>query len=421
MRAQKRSGRGLVCASALTGVTALAGLAVAGPAAAQETGEIRGTEDAQAVENSYIVAFEDNAVSTQAVGSTARALAAEYGGQVQHTYDSVLGGFSVRMTEQQARQLSTESKVAYVEQDSMARALGTQKDPTWGLDRIDQSKLPLEGTYTYPDSAGSGVTAYVIDTGVRTTHNEFGKRASSGYDFVDDDKKANDCAGHGTHVAGTIGGKTYGVAKQAKLVGVRVLGCDGTGPWSDVIAGIDWTAENAQGPAVANMSLGGSPSNSVDDAVRGLVQSGVTLALAAGNAGEDACNTSPARVAEAITVGASNDKDERSTWPQSPSASNWGKCLDIFAPGTAIKSAWSGSDTATNTINGTSMASPHVAGAAALHLAAHPDATPQQVGDALVGNATSGALTDIKSGSPNELLNTSYLVGKSAQGTATTG
>ncbi|NYH78969.1 subtilisin family serine protease [Actinopolyspora biskrensis] len=412
MQGHQRSRRRVVGACTLAGATALATFAMGGTAVGQQsdTGKIRGFGGPGAISDSYVVVFEDSAVSAQSVGTTARSLAAQYDASIRSTYDTALRGFSARMSEQQARELATEPGIAYVEQDAMAHELDTQNSPTWGLDRSDQPELPLDDTYSYPDSAGSGVTSYVIDTGVRMSHNEFEGRAESGYDFVDDDPDASDCQGHGTHVAGTIGGKTYGMAKETTLVGVRVLGCDGTGAWSQIISGVDWVAENAQGPAVANMSIGGSTNTSVNDAVKGAIESGVTFAVAAGNSGENACNSSPASVENAITVGASNASDERSTWPSIPgSESNYGRCLDVFAPGTNVTSASDSSDSASVSKNGTSMASPHVAGAAALHLAENPNAGPQRVHDALVNNASSDELTGIKRGSPNKLLNVSYL------------
>lgn len=412
MKEHRRSLRRTAGACALSGATAVAAFAAGGTAVAQQSaadGQIRGLDDPAAISENYIVVFEDGA-GTRSVGARARSLSDEHRGQLLATYDTALNGFSARMSEQQARDLAGEPGVAYVEQDSAVHTMDNQNNPTWGLDRSDQSELPLDDTYSYPTSAGSGVTSYIIDTGVRTSHDEFEDRARSGYDFVDDDPDAGDCNGHGTHVAGTIGGETYGMAKETTLVGVRVLGCDGRGAWSQVISGIDWVAENADGPAVANMSIGGSPNESVDDAVAGAVESGVTVAVAAGNSGKDACDVTPARTPNAITVGASNGSDERSTWPAIPGAeSNYGSCLDIFAPGTDITSASNSGDSATESKNGTSMASPHVAGAAALHLGENPNATPRQVSEALVNNASAGRLTGIGQGSPNRLLKVSYL------------
>ncbi|OSC53636.1 serine protease, partial [Streptomyces sp. 4F] len=254
--------------------------------------------------------------------------------------------------------------------------------PSWGLDRIDQQNRPLDSSYTYPDSAGQGVTAYVIDTGVRITHSDFGGRASYGYDAIDNDNTAQDGHGHGTHVAGTVAGSAYGVAKQAKVVGVRVLDNSGSGTTAQVVAGIDWVARNAAKPAVANMSLGGGADSALDAAVRNAIASGVTFVVAAGNESTNASTKSPARVTEAITVGATTSSDARASY------SNYGSVLDLFAPGSSITSAWNSGDSATNTISGTSMASPHVAGAAALHLADNPSATPAQVASALTSAAT---------------------------------
>ena len=274
----------------------------------------------------------------------------------------------------------------------------TQSSAPWGLDRIDQAALPLSGTYTYPDSAGSGVTAYVIDTGVRITHSQISGRASYGYDAVDGDTTAADGNGHGTHVATTIAGSTYGVAKKAKIVAVRVLDNAGSGTTAGVIAGIDWVTDNHSGPSVANLSLGGGASSTLDTAVRNSIASGVTYAVAAGNSSANASSYSPARVTEAITVGATTSTDARASY------SNYGSVLDIFAPGSSITAGWYTSDTATNTISGTSMATPHVAGAAAVYLAGHTSATPAQVATALVNGATSNAVTSPGSGSPNKLL-----------------
>ncbi|SFB43324.1 Serine protease, subtilisin family [Amycolatopsis marina] len=413
MHAQHRSRRRLLCASVLAGATALAGFATTGVATADETGQIRNAGAANAVPDSYIVALKESEVSAKAVGQAAANLASRYDGEVKFTYDDVLNGFSVTMTEQQALRLAAHPDVAYVEQDGIAQTQAVQNNPVWGLDRADQTNLPMDDRYSYPDSAGEGVTTYVIDTGIRTGHTEFGGRARSGYDFIDNDSNSNDCNGHGTHVAGTVGGTTYGMAKKAGLVGVRVLDCGGRGAYSVIIAGMDWVAENAQKPAVANMSIGGPTDSSVNRAATGLMQSGVTTVVAAGNSNEDACNSSPASASAVITVGASNTRDERSTWPEIPGAeSNYGRCLDIWAPGTDITSAWIGSNSDTRVADGTSMASPHVAGAAALHLGLRSSDSPQQVRDALVGNATSGLLTGIRSGSPNKLLNTTYLHGE---------
>ncbi|MFI2489175.1 S8 family peptidase [Promicromonospora kroppenstedtii] len=358
------------------------------------------------IEDSYIVVLKDSDVSRKQVRSAASSLVQEYGGEVRHSYTNAVRGFSASMSAEQAERLEADPSVAYVEQNRVMTASDTQSPvPSWGLDRIDQEALPLDDSYTYGNS-GSGVTAYIIDTGILNSHEDFGGRAVSGTDTVDGDDDATDCAGHGTHVAGTVGGSAHGVAKDVSLVGVRVLDCSGSGSFDGVIAGIDWvTADHEAGaPAVANMSLGGGFSQAVNDAVSAAVADGVTFALAAGNDyAADACDGSPSSTPEAITVGATEDTDARAVY------SNIGTCVDIFAPGTDITSAWYTGDSDTNTISGTSMATPHVAGAAALVLGGNPSATPAEVGDALTGAAVQGAVTDPGTGSPNLLLNVSGL------------
>nr|WP_233625027.1 S8 family peptidase [Actinoplanes sp. ATCC 53533] len=384
------AGSGAV-ALALSAIVGFGTPAVAAPA----TGDIRQAGSATAVPGSYIVVLKDGTAAT--VRDRAAGLADKYDGAVNEVYSKVVRGFATTMSERAAQRLAADPAVAYVEQNQVISLADTQTGATWGLDRIDQASLPLSTTYTYPNTASS-VHAYIIDTGILTTHSQFGGRAVSGYDFVDSDSNATDCNGHGTHVAGTVGGSTYGVAKAVQLVGVRVLDCEGSGTTAGVISGINWVTSNAIKPAVANMSLGGGTSTTLDTAVSNSIAAGITYGIAGGNDSAAACNYSPARVAAAITVGATTSADARASY------SNYGSCLDIFAPGSSITSAWYTSTTATNTISGTSMATPHVVGVAALVLQANPSYTPAQVASYLTSNAVSGAVTSPGTGSPNLLL-----------------
>jgi subtilisin family serine protease len=318
-------------------------------------------------------------------------------GRRKRVYQHALRGFAVEATAAEAELLADDYRVAFVEEDGEVHAVATQAPATWGLDRVDQRALPLSGSYSY-NQTGAGVHAYVIDTGLRATHAQFAGRVGNGFTAVNDGQGTNDCNGHGTHVAGTVGGTTHGVAKAVTIHPVRVLGCGGSGSTSGVIAGVDWVTANRVRPAVANMSLGGGASSALDTAVVNSTSAGVVYAVAAGNSNANACSGSPARVAAALTVGATTSADARASY------SNYGSCLDLFAPGSAITSAWHTSNTATNTISGTSMASPHVAGAAALYLQTAPSATPAQVAQALVAIATQGVVTSPGSGSPNRLL-----------------
>ena len=369
-----------------------------GPAAAGD-GRIRNKGMAGAVSGSYVVVFKDSAVPKKNVRKVIDRLATRYRASVRFAYSDALRGFSARMSEVQARRLATDPSVDYVEQDRVMSIAATQSPtPSWGLDRIDQRNLPLDNAYTYP-TGGANVTAYVIDSGIRTTHSDFGGRAIWGTNTVGDGINT-DCNGHGTHVAGTLGGSTYGAAKAVRLVSVKVLGCSGSGPLSRVAAGIDWvTANHTSGPAVANMSLGAQSSDSaLETAVRNSIADGITYAISSGSSNADACTFTPARVSEAITVNASTRTDARASF------SNFGNCTDIFAPGENITSAGNAGDTATKIMSGTSMAAPHVAGAAALILGATPGATPAQVWSTMQASSTQGKVTEPGTGSPNRLL-----------------
>jgi serine protease len=332
------------------------------------------------------------------VTTLAAEMANTYGVAVSMAYEHALQGFvASNVAEKQLEKLASDPRIDYIEEDGVMRVNATQTGATWGLDRVDQRDLPLNSTYVY-DSTASNVRAYIIDTGILSTHADFGGRVGSGYTAISDGRGSTDCNGHGTHVAGTVGGATWGVAKGVTLIPVRVLGCNGSGTNSGVIAGIDWVTANHVKPAVANMSLGGGASAAVDTAVNNAVSAGVFVAVAAGNDNANACNYSPARAASAMTVGSTTSTDARSSF------SNFGTCLDIFAPGSSITSAWYTSTTATNTISGTSMASPHVAGVGALYLANNPSASPSAVTTALVNNSTANKVTSPGTGSPNRLL-----------------
>ncbi|HXH69562.1 MAG TPA: S8 family peptidase [Pyrinomonadaceae bacterium] len=381
------------------GIFALSYAPVQSTAQSDKTDKIKKAKNK--IPDRYIVVLEEWVTGEPGENSNAEAVAEElsivYGGKIDKIFKHALNGFSVEMNENQAEKLSEDSRVKFVEEDGVVYANTTQSNATWGLDRIDQRDRPTDGNYNYTPT-GSGVNAYIIDTGIRRTHAEFGGRAVVGYDAIGDGQNSNDCNGHGTHVAGTTGGSTYGVAKAVRLYAVRVLNCTGSGSNSGVIAGVDWVKNNHIKPAVANMSLGGGASSALDTAVNNAIAAGVTFAVAAGNDNLDACNYSPARVANAITVGSTTNTDARSSF------SNFGTCLDIFAPGSSITSAWFTSDTATNMISGTSMASPHVAGVAALYLQGNTTASPSTVTSAITGEASANKLTSIGTGSPNRLL-----------------
>jgi subtilisin family serine protease len=353
----------------------------------------------RAVPGQYLIVLKDEAAAAEEVAAE---MSKAHGGSVLHTYRHAVKGFAARLSRTAALELSRDPRVRWVEEDGEVEPFAAQNGATWGLDRIDQRTLPLDQLYLY-NAVGAAVNVYVIDTGIRGTHAEFGGRVQPGYNLVDDGNGTNDCNGHGTHVSATIGGATYGVAKGVQLYPVRVFGCSGGAAYSTIVAAVDWVTANHGAPAVANMSLGGSVSATLDLAVQNSIASSVTYAIAAGNSAADACGYSPARVPEAITVGATTSADAIASY------SNQGACVDLLAPGSSITSAWYTSDTATNTISGTSMATPHVAGVAALYLEKHPAAAPATVAQALVGNSSANAISGLWAGTPNLLVHGAFV------------
>ncbi len=352
-------------------------------------------------EGSYIVVLKGSNSSSSVEADISRA-----GGRTERRFTRVLNGLSVRIKNSEVSRLRNNPNVLSVEPDQQMFAVDTQSPtPSWGLDRIDQRSLPLNSTFT-ATAQGSGVDTYIVDTGIFASHSEFTGRLAAGFSSIADSNGTNDCNGHGTHVAGTTAGTIYGIAKSATLIPVRVLDCSGSGSNSGVIAGLDWiVAHHISGKAaVVNMSLGGGASTALDTAVQNVINDGIVMVVAAGNSNVDACSTSPARATNALTVGATGQYSAGETTDSRSSYSNYGPCLDIFAPGSRITSSWIGGSTATNTISGTSMAAPHVAGVAAVLFGRYPGSTASEIASMLRTSATPNVVIGPGTGSPNYLL-----------------